>query len=100
MKNIKVVEVENMATGECEEILVPEKVMFVETYNNKWVWKKYDDKGKVIFMSKVFETERIARSNYEKSCPFCNKYLGSVGIICPCEVAPKFDADYEEWRNK
>lgn len=33
-------------------------------------------------------------------CPFCKKELSSEGIICPCEVAPKYDADYEEWKNK
>lgn len=74
--------------------------MFVETYNNKWVWKKYNDKGKVIFMSKIFDTVPLARADYENSCPFCNKLLSGNGVICPCEVAPKYDQDYEEWKNK
>jgi tRNA(Ile2) C34 agmatinyltransferase TiaS len=31
----------------------------------------------------------------------CNKCKDKVGeVICPCEVAPKYDPDYEEWRNK
>lgn len=34
------------------------------------------------------------------TCPFCKREISAVGIICPCEVAPKYDADYEEWKNK
>lgn len=34
------------------------------------------------------------------TCPFCKKEISAVGVICSCEVAPKYDANYEEWRNK
>ena len=33
-------------------------------------------------------------------CPLCGKSKDAPEIICPCEVKPKYDADYEEWRNK
>lgn len=33
-------------------------------------------------------------------CPFCKKLKFSAEVICPCEVKPKYDADYEEWKNK
>ena len=36
----------------------------------------------------------------KKLCPFCKKRKNNVGVICPCEVKPKYDADYEDWKNK
>ena len=31
----------------------------------------------------------------------CNKCKDKISeVICPCEVAPKYDIDYEEWKNK
>jgi len=33
-------------------------------------------------------------------CPLCGKSKSAPEIICPCEVRPKYDADYEAWRNK
>jgi hypothetical protein len=30
----------------------------------------------------------------------CNKCKDKVGeVICPCEAAPKYNPDYEEWKN-
>ena len=31
-------------------------------------------------------------------CKKCNDVMGAV--ICPCEIAPKYDPDYVEWLNK
>lgn len=39
-------------------------VKFVEA-NGKWVWKRYDEQGSVIFRSPEFETERQDREDYE-----------------------------------
>ena len=39
-------------------------VKFVEN-NSKWMWKRYDEQGSVIFRSPEFETERQAREDYE-----------------------------------
>ncbi len=39
-------------------------VKFVEA-NGKWLWKRYDEQGSVIFRSPEFETERQAREDYE-----------------------------------
>lgn len=39
-------------------------VKFVEA-NGKWLWKRYDVSGSVIFRSPEFETEREAREDYE-----------------------------------
>ena len=39
-------------------------VKFVEN-NGKWMWKRYDEQGSVIFRSPEFETERQAREDYE-----------------------------------
>jgi len=34
-------------------------------------------------------------------CPYCKKEKSSsFSVICPCEVAPKYNADYEDWKNK
>jgi hypothetical protein len=34
-------------------------------------------------------------------CPYCNKISENPpSVICPCETSPKYDPDYEEWRNK
>ena len=40
------------------------------------------------------------KDKFSKKCPFCKKAISSVGVICPCEVRPKYDADYEEWKDK
>jgi hypothetical protein len=39
-------------------------VKFVEN-NEKWMWKKYDEQGSVIYRSPLFETEREAREDYQ-----------------------------------
>ena len=39
-------------------------VKFVEN-NGKWMWKRYDEQGSVIFRSPEFETERQAREDYD-----------------------------------
>ena len=39
-------------------------VKFVEA-EGKWLWKRYDVNGSVIFRSPLFETERAAREDYE-----------------------------------
>ena len=38
-------------------------VKFVEA-NGKWMWKRYDENGSVIYRSPEFDTERQARENY------------------------------------
>ena len=38
-------------------------VKFVEA-NGKWLWKRYDEQGSVIFKSPEFDTERQAREDY------------------------------------
>jgi hypothetical protein len=43
------------------------KIMFVETYNNKWVWKRYNMNGKVVYMSPIFDSEREARYDFENN---------------------------------
>lgn len=40
----------------------------------------------------------IADKKVKYRCDKCKDKMGAV--ICPCEVAPKYDADYEEWNNK
>ncbi len=39
-------------------------IKFVEA-NGKWLWKRYDEQGSVIFRSREFDTERQAREDYE-----------------------------------
>ena len=39
-------------------------VRFVEN-NGKWMWKRYDEQGSVIFRSPEFNTEREAREDYD-----------------------------------
>lgn len=39
-------------------------VKFVEN-KGKWMWKRYDEQGSVIYRSAEFETERQAREDYE-----------------------------------
>ena len=39
-------------------------VKFVEA-NGKWLWKRYDEQGSVIFRSPEFDTERQAREDYD-----------------------------------
>jgi len=41
------------------------------------------------------------KTNTKREEEKCNKCKDKIGaVICPCEVAPKYDPDYEEWRNK
>ena len=40
-------------------------VKFVED-SNKWLWKRYDQNGSVIYRSPFFDTERLAREDYEQ----------------------------------
>lgn len=39
-------------------------VKFAED-NGKWLWKRYDAEGSVIYRSPLFDTEREAREDYE-----------------------------------
>jgi len=39
-------------------------VKFAED-NGKWLWKRYNESGSVIFRSPLFDTEREAREDYE-----------------------------------
>jgi hypothetical protein len=39
-------------------------VKFAED-NGKWLWKRYNENGSVIFRSALFDTEREAREDYE-----------------------------------
>lgn len=39
-------------------------VKFVEA-DGKWLWKRYDENGSVIFRSPLFDTEREAREDYD-----------------------------------
>lgn len=39
-------------------------VRFVED-NGKWLWKRYDESGSVIYRSPSFDTERLAKEDYE-----------------------------------
>ncbi len=40
-------------------------VRFVED-SGKWLWKRYDADGSVIYRSPLFDTEREARADYEE----------------------------------
>jgi hypothetical protein len=45
-------------------------------------------------------TDRIDKKDKYK-CQFCGKVSNNPpSVICPCEVKPKYDPDYEEWKNK
>ena len=39
-------------------------VKFVES-EGKWLWKRYDENGSVIYRSSLFNTEREAREDYD-----------------------------------
>ena len=39
-------------------------VKFVEA-DGKWLWKRYDENGSVIYRSPLFNTEREAREDYD-----------------------------------
>jgi len=39
-------------------------VKFAEA-EGKWLWKRYDEKGSVIYRSSLFNTEREAREDYD-----------------------------------
>lgn len=39
-------------------------VKFVEA-DSKWLWKRYDENGSVIYRSPLFNTEREAREDYD-----------------------------------
>jgi hypothetical protein len=41
-------------------------VKFAED-NGKWLWKRYDAEGSVIYRSPLFDTEREAREDYEQN---------------------------------
>lgn len=49
--------------------------------------------GDEIYWAKVRKVKKV-----EYKCNKCKDKIGAV--ICPCEVAPKYDPDYEEWKNK
>lgn len=52
-------------------------------------------------MKETHEENQTKKSSGDTpTCPFCGKDLIDVGVICKCEIAPKYDADYEEWKNK
>lgn len=48
--------------------------------------------------TKTYEDD--TKEDESVKCPFCGRKKTSEEIICPCEVAPKYDQDYEEWKNK
>jgi hypothetical protein len=41
-------------------------VKFAED-NGKWLWKRYDANGSVIYRSSLFDTEREAREDYDRN---------------------------------
>ena len=60
-------------------------VKFVEN-DGKWMWKRYDENGSVIFKSAVFDTERGARENYEA---IGGEPTPSAVTSAPVETAPE-----------
>ncbi len=60
-------------------------VKFVEN-NGKWMWKRYDESGSVIFKSALFDTERGARENYEA---IGGEPTPSAKTSAPVETAPE-----------
>lgn len=44
------------------------------------------------------QEENTTKKSDGDECILCKGELRAV--ICSCEVAPKYDPDYEEWRNK
>ena len=65
-------------------------VKFVEN-NGKWMWKRYDEQGSVIFRSPEFETERQAREDYEVNggTPTANETASAEVNTQEAESAPE-----------
>ena len=65
-------------------------VKFVEN-NGKWMWKRYDEQGSVIFRSPEFETERQAREDYEVNgvTPTANEPTSAEVNTQEAESAPE-----------
>ncbi|KND49819.1 MAG: hypothetical protein AB203_01880 [Parcubacteria bacterium C7867-008] len=62
-------------------------VKFVED-NGKWLWKRYDAEGSVIFRSPLFDTERDARDDYER-----NNGVGNAEVApAPAPTEPEAPA--------
>jgi len=59
-------------------------VKFVEN-DGKWLWKRYDADGSVIYRSPLFNTEREAREDYEIN----------GGNEAPSEVAPQTEPEQQ-----
>ena len=66
-------------------------VKFAED-NGKWLWKRYDAEGSVIYRSPLFDTEREAREDYEvngaEPAPSSDNTAG--------EAAPSADAEQSQ----
>jgi hypothetical protein len=63
-------------------------VKFVES-NGKWLWKRYDEQGSVIFKSPEFDTERLAREDYEANggeTPTPTEVTPEGGTTAPIET--------------
>jgi len=43
------------------------------------------------------KTKKIKRKKYK--CPFCSRVLPNPSVICICEITPKHNYDYVEWRR-
>ncbi|MBP9701391.1 MAG: hypothetical protein KBD47_00220 [Candidatus Pacebacteria bacterium] len=77
-------------------------VKFVED-SNKWLWKRYDQNGSVIYRSPLFDTERLAREDYEQygdkahtnpqaDAPVQEESAevkGGVNVASPTDTAPQ-----------
>ena len=59
-------------------------VKFVEA-NGKWLWKRYNEQGSVIFRSPEFDTERQAREDYDTNG---GQPQAPAPEVAPQEVAP------------
>lgn len=44
------------------------------------------------------QSKKKKTKKYKYKCPSCGKYKLAPGLICYCEVAPKYDPDYEDYK--
>jgi ribosomal protein L32 len=66
--------------------------------------EKDERKELMDFLQKEFRSMVEARSELtpptdKVKCEDCGKLI-TFGTICKCEVSPKYDQDYEDWKNK
>jgi hypothetical protein len=61
-------------------------VKFVEA-DGKWLWKRYDENGSVIYRSPIFNTEREAREDYDINGG--NSQESAHTDTTPSETAPE-----------